>query len=205
MSQPTETITPGVNAEAIPSRRALRPTARQWALHGLLFLVTAVTTTICGIVMGGEVDVVGGASAETGGVANSLLYIPWYYARTVVEIVRSAFAHPPVLEQGLIFSGCLLAILTAHEFGHYLFCRYYGVDATLPFFVPQPPLLIPGTFGAFIRMKSPVPSRRALFDIGLAGPLAGFVLIVPIAFAGVLTAHHMNIPPGEVPELTFND
>src|SRR5438445_12616894 len=54
-------------------------------------------------------------------------------------------------------------------------------------------------------MKSPVPSRRALFDIGLAGPLAGFILIVPIAFAGVLTAHHMNIPPGEVPELTFND
>ena len=89
--------------------------------------------------------------------------------------------------------------------GHYLFCRYYGVDATLPFFIPQPPLLIPGTFGAFIRMKSPVPSRRALFDIGLAGPLAGFILIVPIAFAGVLTAHHMNIPPGEVAELTFND
>ncbi len=197
MSQPTETITPGVNAEAIPSRRALRPTARQWALHGLLFLVTAVTTTICGIVMGGEVDVVGGASAETGGVANSLLYIPWYYARTVVEIVRSAFAHPPVLEQGLIFSGCLLAILTAHEFGHYLFCRYYGVDATLPFFVPQPPLLIPGTFGAFIRMKSPVPSRRALFDIGLAGPLAGFVVIIPIAFAGVLTLHHVQLIAGE--------
>ena len=75
----------------------------------------------------------------------------------------------------------------------------------MPFFIPQPPLLIPGTFGAFIRMKSPVPSRRALFDIGLAGPLAGFILIVPIAFAGVLTAHHLNIPPGEVPELTFND
>jgi membrane-associated protease RseP (regulator of RpoE activity) len=85
-----------------------------------------------------------------------------------------------------------------------LFCRYYSVDATLPFFIPQPPLLIPGTFGAFIRMKSVVPSRRALFDIGLAGPLAGFVVMIPIAFAGVLTLKHQNIPPGSS-GITFND
>ena len=69
----------------------------------------------------------------------------------MVEIVRGAFTHPKSLGQGLVFSASLLAILTAHEFGHYLFCRYYGVDATLPFFIPQPPLLIPGTFGAFIQ------------------------------------------------------
>ncbi len=133
----------------------------------------------------------------------------WYYVRAVAEMVRLAFAQPQVLEQGLIFSGCLLAILTAHEFGHYLFCRYYGVDATLPFFIPQPPLLIPGTFGAFIRMKSPVPSRRALFDIGLAGPLAGFIVIIPIAFAGVLTLHHVPLIAGEAGSagsgITFND
>src|SRR6184192_4369259 len=89
------------------------------------------------------------------------------------------------------------SILTAHESGHYLFCRYYGVDATLPFFIPQPPLLIPGTFGAFIRMKSPVPSRRALFDIGLAGPLAGFIVILPVAFVGVLTLQHVPLIAGE--------
>ena len=145
---------------------------------------------------------------ETGGGAGLigiLLMIPRYYISAIWGLLSYSFAHPYFLGQGLIFSGSLLAILTAHESGHYLFCRYYGVDATLPFFIPQPPLLIPGTFGAFIKMKSPVPSRRALFDIGLAGPLAGFILIVPIAFAGVLTAHHLNVPPGEVPELTFND
>jgi membrane-associated protease RseP (regulator of RpoE activity) len=190
--------------------RAPRPTARQWALHGLLFLVTAITTTICGIVMAGpEVDVASGSPAATGGIVSSILLIPWYYAGAVVEIVRGAFTHPRSLGQGLVFSGSLLAILTAHEFGHYLFCRYYGVDATLPFFIPQPPLLIPGTFGAFIRMKSPVPSRRALFDIGLAGPLAGFIVIIPIAFAGVLTLHHVPLIAGEAggagSGITFND
>jgi membrane-associated protease RseP (regulator of RpoE activity) len=191
-------------------RHAPRPTARQWALHGLLFLVTAMTTTICGIVMAGsDADVAGGTPAETGGIVASILLIPWYYARVVVEIVRGAFTHPKSLGQGLVFSASLLAILTAHEFGHYLFCRYYGVDATLPFFIPQPPLLIPGTFGAFIRMKSPVPSRRALFDIGLAGPLAGFIVIIPIAFVAVLTLHHVPLLAGEASGgtggITFND
>lgn len=127
------------------------------------------------------------SAAETSGFAGSLWLIPLYYLQAVLELIRYAFAHPAVLRQGLVFSGSLLAILASHESGHYLFCRYYGVDATLPFFVPQPPLLMPGTFGAFIRMKSAVPSRRALFDIGLAGPLAGFVVMLPIAFAGVLT------------------
>jgi len=174
-------------------------------LHAALFLVTAGTTTLCGIMMAGP-DI--GHGPETGGGAGLigiLLMIPRYYISAIWGLLSYSFAHPYFLGQGLIFSGSLLAILTAHESGHYLFCRHYGVDATLPFFIPQPPLLIPGTFGAFIKMKSPVPSRRALFDIGLAGPLAGFILIVPIAFAGVLTAHHLNIPPGEVPELTFND
>ena len=186
-------------------RRFARPTARQWMLHAALFLVTAGTTTLCGIMMAGP-DI--GHGPETGGGAGLigiLLMIPRYYLSAIWGLLSYSFAHPYFLGQGLIFSASLLAILAAHESGHYLFCRYYGVDATLPFFIPQPPLLIPGTFGAFIRMKSPVPSRRALFDIGLAGPLAGFLLIVPIAFAGVLTARHMNIPPGQVPELTFND
>jgi len=186
-------------------RRFARPTARQWMLHAALFLVTAGTTTLCGIMMAGP-DI--GHGPETGGGAGLigiLLMIPRYYISAIWGLLSYSFVHPYFLGQGLIFSGSLLAILTAHESGHYLFCRYYGVDATLPFFIPQPPLLIPGTFGAFIKMKSPVPSRRALFDIGLAGPLAGFILIVPIAFAGVLTAHHLNISPGEVPELTFND
>jgi membrane-associated protease RseP (regulator of RpoE activity) len=206
MSQLAETFL----SPPLEVRRTPRPTARQWALHGLLFLATAITTTICGIVMAGpDMDVAGGAPAGTGGSAGSILLIPWYYASAVVGIVRYALTHPHLLGQGLIFSGCLLAILTAHEFGHYLFCRYYGVDATLPFFIPQPPLLIPGTFGAFIRMKSPVPSRRALFDIGLAGPLAGFIVIIPIAFAGVLTIEHARVIAGQAGSagsgIIFND
>lgn len=79
----------------------------------------------------------------------------------------------------------LLSILLAHEMGHYLACRYYGVDATLPFFIPVPVLSLVGTLGAFIRIRSPIPHRRALFDIGIAGPLAGFVVCLPVLVLGV--------------------
>ena len=80
---------------------------------------------------------------------------------------------PSRLLLGVPFSATLMFILFAHEMGHYLYCRYYGVDATLPFFVPFPSLI--GTMGAFIRIKSPIRSRSALFDIGIAGPIAGFL------------------------------
>lgn len=184
-----------------------KPTARQWLLHTSLFLITLCTTTICGIWMIGDLDGAGlNQSVNAGGFLPAFLVA---YVVTVMRIVRFAFAHPTVLADGLLFSGSLLTILVAHESGHYVFCRYYGVDATLPFFIPQPPLLIPGTFGAFIRMKSPVPSRRALFDIGLAGPLAGFMVIVPVAFIAVLTLHHAPLVAGQgAPSggvITFND
>src|SRR6059036_3892432 len=210
MSQPTETITPIADTTAMRhDRQAVRPTARQWLLHAALFFVTAITTTICGIMMAiPDIDAGPGTAGATG-LIGSLLLIPRYYAAAIAGLVSYAFVHPYFLGQGLIFSASLLAILAAHESGHYLFCRYYGVDATLPFFIPQPPLLIPGTFGAFIRMKSPVPSRRALFDIGLAGPLAGFIVIIPVAFAGVLTLHHVPLIAGETGGgsggITFND
>jgi membrane-associated protease RseP (regulator of RpoE activity) len=189
-------------------RRSIgKPTARQWLLHGTLFVATAITTTISGIIWcaGPELDVTGGTPAQGGGPDGSLLLLPWYYFRGIGALAWQALTHPVLLLPGLKFSASLLAILTAHEFGHYFFCRYYGVDATLPFFLPQPPGLLPGTFGAFIKMKSPVPSRRALFDIGLAGPLAGFIVIIPIAFAGVLTLQHVSVPAGESGGLTFND
>jgi membrane-associated protease RseP (regulator of RpoE activity) len=76
----------------------------------------------------------------------------------------------------------------AHEAGHYVACRRYGVDATLPFFIPVPPPFIAGTLGAFIKIRSPIPSRRALFDIGVAGPLAGFLVLIPVACAALLTS-----------------
>ncbi len=88
--------------------------------------------------------------------------------------------NPASLLNGLPFSLTLLAILLAHEMGHYWAARYYHVDATLPFFIPAPTLI--GTFGAFIRIRSAILSKRILFDIGIAGPLAGFALLIwPLA------------------------
>jgi membrane-associated protease RseP (regulator of RpoE activity) len=133
-----------------------------------------------------------------------LLYVPEYYRRLVADLLWQALANPSLLKSGLSFSTALLTILLAHEMGHYLACRYYGVRATLPFFIPAPPLFLAGTFGAFIKMKSPIPSRRALFDIGLAGPLAGFVVLLPVAVAGLLTLQTGAAPSGEG-AIIFND
>jgi membrane-associated protease RseP (regulator of RpoE activity) len=76
-----------------------------------------------------------------------------------------------------------MTILMAHEMGHFLACVYYRIDATLPFFLPAPTFI--GTLGAFIRFRSPIYSRRVLFDIGIAGPLAGFVFLVPALAIGL--------------------
>jgi membrane-associated protease RseP (regulator of RpoE activity) len=86
---------------------------------------------------------------------------------------------------GLKLVTALLAILLSHEMGHYIACRYYGVDASLPYFIPFP-LGLAGTLGAFIRIRAPIPDRRALFDIGIAGPLAGFVVCLPVMVLGAL-------------------
>src|SRR6185436_4917837 len=83
----------------------------------------------------------------------------------------------PVLAAGAPFAGTLLFILGVHEMGHYVAARLHGVQVTLPYFIPVPFGL--GTFGAFIQLKSPVENRKALFDVGVAGPLAGFVVAVP--------------------------
>jgi membrane-associated protease RseP (regulator of RpoE activity) len=120
-------------------------------------------------------------------VIDYLLFVPQYYLRSVIALLAFTVQHPQLLADGLVFSAALLAILTAHEMGHYVACRHYGVAATLPFFIPAPPLFLAGTFGAFIKIKSPIPSRRALFDIGLAGPLAGFVVTIPVAVVGIIS------------------
>jgi membrane-associated protease RseP (regulator of RpoE activity) len=96
---------------------------------------------------------------------------------------------------GLKLVTALLAILLSHEMGHYLACRYYRVDASLPYFIPFP-LGLAGTLGAFIRIRTPFPNRRALFDIGIAGPLAGFVVCLPVMVLGALEGRFVPLVNG---------
>lgn len=96
---------------------------------------------------------------------------------------------PSQLFLGLPFSFTLLGILLSHELGHYLMCRYYGISSSYPYFIPAPTII--GTMGAFIRIRSPIVNRQALFDVGIAGPLVGFLFAVPalavaIAFSKVI-------------------
>ena len=93
------------------------------------------------------------------------------------------FADPSLLVQGLPFAITLLLILGVHELGHYFTARHYGITVTLPYFIPAPVGL--GTFGAFIKMKSPVTDRKALFDVGIAGPLAGLCMALPAIVIGL--------------------
>ena len=100
--------------------------------------------------------------------------------------------HPERLAAGWSFALTLLGILSAHELGHYAACRFHGVRSSLPWVLPAPTLI--GTFGAFIRLRSRVPSRVALLDIGVAGPLAGMLVAVPALISGLLMSQHMAAP-----------
>ena len=203
MSESVRTIPPFAPAHDVSSPRSLAsPTAREWLKHVTLLLLTFVTTAFAGIVI--AAPGVNPPAPALSGLLGYLLYIPEYYGRIVGEYIWLTAAHPGYLISGLAFATSLLTILMAHEMGHYLACRYYGVRATLPFFIPAPPLFLAGTFGAFIKMKSPIPSRRALFDIGLAGPLAGFVALLPIALGGLLRLQPAP-PPIEGTVVIFND
>ncbi len=174
---------------------------RDWKLHGFLLILTIGTTTLAGVhLVASEFQP---TEPPLSSPLDYLLYIPLSYFYFCVDLIHYSLTHPPELAQGLAFSFSLLAILFSHEMGHYLACRYYKVDATLPFFIPAPPIFLAGTFGAFIKIRSPIPSRRALFDIGLAGPLAGFVVALPLAVVGILTVGP-PLPPEEG-VIFFND
>lgn len=95
---------------------------------------------------------------------------------------------------GFWYSGTILAILGCHELGHYFACRYYDVDASLPFFIPAP-LPLTGTLGAFIRIREPIRTKPMLFDIGIAGPIAGFLVAVPALFIGLAMSHVVELEP----------
>jgi len=202
MSESVHAIPPFAPLRDASATRQASLSSRELLRHSALLLLTFITTTFAGIVIAApELDV---PEPTTAGVLGYILYIPESYALIVTRLLSLTVANPDLVKSGLTFSAALLTILTAHEMGHYLACRYYGVRATLPFFIPAPPLFLAGTFGAFIKMKSPIPSRHALFDIGLAGPLAGFVALLPVSLAGLLTLQ--TAPPsigGQV--VIFND
>jgi membrane-associated protease RseP (regulator of RpoE activity) len=118
-----------------------------------------------------------------------------YYAGFVAGFGGTAPAMSAVslIVHGFWYSGTVLAILGCHELGHYIACRYYDVDASLPFFLPFP-FIISGTLGAFIRIREPIPQKRILFDIGIAGPIAGFLVAVPALFIGIAMSNLVRLP-----------
>jgi membrane-associated protease RseP (regulator of RpoE activity) len=163
-------VTPSLPAPPAAEAYVLRRSKPIYWLHILLFLATVFTTLVVGARMQYNFQ----HSLPTFTVGDE--FIPLFPVAWVM-------AEPFRLLLGIPFSAALLFILLSHEMGHYLFCRYYRVDATLPFFIPAPTMI--GTLGAVIRIRSPIRSRNALFDIGIAGPIAGFVVAVVTLIAAL--------------------
>jgi hypothetical protein len=169
MSEPTPPLAP---PEFLPHEvYIITPPQRRYWVHALLLLATIFTTLVIG------------ARLENNFLTNQPAF-------SVAEDALPIFPLSWIMQQparllwGIPFSLTLMGILLAHEMGHYLYCKKYDVYATLPYFIPAPTLI--GTLGAFIRIQSPIRSRAALFDIGIAGPIAGFVVAVPVTIVGLV-------------------
>ena len=158
-----------------PQPRPEAPARRRVLLPAALFLATVGTT----LWVGGALGIAAEAPElfrDTGGARSGLAWtLLW-------------------IRYGIPYSFSLLLILLCHEFGHYLTARHYRVDASLPYFLPMP-FTIVGTLGAFIRIRSPFPNRRALIDVGLAGPIAGFLVCLPLLAAGVASSRPGPMAP----------
>jgi len=149
----------------------------KWWKHIVLFLLTLVTTTLVG--------------------AERYLFFLADFGRS--DVTGSGWA---ILAGGLWYSGIVLLILGAHEMGHYLACRYYNLDATLPYFLPLyfgPGIGIQsGTLGAVIRIREQFRNRKELFDVGVAGPIAGFAIVLPTIFIGMALSSMTTLPNTEL-------
>lgn len=145
----------------MPQRRG------RWLVAGCLLLLTLATTCAFGARMRFAFE----------------HNLPVYDMERDMDALLAAWRNPKVLSDGLPYALTLLLILAAHELGHYLSCRYHSISASPPYFLPSP--LFIGTFGAFIRFRSAVPDRKSLFDVGVSGPLAGFLFIVPALGVGL--------------------
>ena len=152
----------------LPSSPPNPSTFSQWGLPIVLFGITVFTTLWAGA------------------------YAPFAFRPNSIGPIDLLIQHPFALLNGLPFAGTLLVILVTHEFGHYIFARLHKVPVSLPLFIPGPPQLI-GTFGAIIRMRSPIMNRRALFDIGVAGPIAGFIVSVLALIVGLFLSEVKHV------------
>jgi membrane-associated protease RseP (regulator of RpoE activity) len=146
---------------------AIAYSARLLWLHVLLLLLTLLTTSAVGARMQFNFD----------------RNLPFFDIDRDLGVFRDIWSNPRLLLSGLPFSLTLLTILMAHECGHYIACLYYRIDASLPYFLPAPTFT--GTLGAFIRIRSAIYSKRALFDVGIAGPIAGFIFLLPALSVGL--------------------
>jgi membrane-associated protease RseP (regulator of RpoE activity) len=127
----------------------------------------------------------------------------YVYTGTETELGEAIIGILGTIWQGWPFAASLLAILLAHEFGHYLAGRYHKANVTLPYFIPLPIPYSLGTMGAFIAMKSPPKNKRALLDIGLAGPLSGLIIAIPILLLGISLSTVGKLPTSLPPEAGF--
>ena len=198
---------------------AMRPTFKTWLKHIAFLLLTIFTATVAGTLypFGLIATLPTDAEPQTWTeIFAFILSLPARYFHLVVNAIYTIFTDfTPLqngftyLQYGLSFSFSLLFILICHEMGHYVACRLYRVDATLPYFIPTPPLIGPaGTFGAFIKILSPMPSRKATFDIGVAGPIAGFIALIPVSIIAFLTLQQdKSVTLQTIPEgtLIFSD
>src|SRR5689334_4283374 len=158
-----------------------RPPKRRYWLHALLLILTLFTTLVVGARL--QYNFANNLPAFTLGDST----IPFFQLGWILQ-------QPSRLLLGIPFAGTLMIILLAHEMGHFLYCVRYGVNATLPFFIPAPTLI--GTLGAFIRIKSAIRSREALFDIGIAGPIAGFVVATLVLVCSLFLSKPMPATAG---------
>lgn len=148
-----------------------------WLLHGVLFLVTVLCALGAGAALAGDFDPPVGAGVLGALAAGARFFV--VFLQSPLETILSGWS----------FAVPLLAILLVHELGHYFAAHRYAIDASPPYFLPIPPTLSPiGSLGAFLRLRSPVVDRRQLLDVGAAGPLAGFVVVLVVLTWGYATS-----------------
>jgi membrane-associated protease RseP (regulator of RpoE activity) len=145
-------------------------------------------------------DVDRATRARRGPALNIALFTATFVTTAMAGAINrgfNPFADFHVVVAGFPFAITVMTILLCHELGHYFLAQTHRVDATLPYFIPAPPFFLVGTFGAFIRMRTMPPNRRALFDIGAAGPWAGFVIAVPAVVVGLHLSEIRPLGPTE--------